>query len=130
MKKVVISPHARNAPMLGITIPARNPPNRWTLARHPPVAPMGTGIAVAIVLPLSGSASSLRALASRAPTTAPMAVRRITPSREHDLDARTLESTAVGIREPGIADQHVEFIDRREPHGCLLVELRVVREDH
>jgi hypothetical protein len=27
MKKAVISPHAMNAPMLGITIPAKNPPN-------------------------------------------------------------------------------------------------------
>src|ERR671918_1635405 len=49
IKNAVISPQARNAPMLGITIPARNPPNRWTLVRHPPVAaPVGTGIAVDI----------------------------------------------------------------------------------
>jgi hypothetical protein len=37
-----------------MTIPARNPPNRWTLARHPPVAAVGAGIAIDITILLSG----------------------------------------------------------------------------
>ena len=133
MKNAVMSPHAMNAPMLGITIPARNPPNRWTFARHPPVAaPTGAGIAVDIRAPslllwLRQIACGPSPIASAHRfTTASVAPR----SREHHLDARLLESATVGLPEPRVADQHVELVDRREPHGGLLVELRVVREDH
>ena len=35
MNSAVIRPHAMNAPMLGITMPARWPPRRWILAFRP-----------------------------------------------------------------------------------------------
>src|SRR6266545_2262616 len=117
MKKAVISPHARNAPMFGITIPARKPPNLWTLARHPPVAGVGTGIAVDIRGPPFSSGYA-RSVADPRPVRAsmgssPTRVRRITSSRQHDLDVGLLESETVRLRESAIADQHVEIVDSR-----------------
>src|SRR5919106_4795642 len=57
MKNAVIRPHAMNAPMLGITIPARNPPKRWILARiPPPAATGGGGTDINIAPPPPGSA--------------------------------------------------------------------------
>src|SRR4029453_8342064 len=46
--KAVMSPQAMNAAILGITIPAMNPPSLWTLARTPPPAAVGTGTGSAI----------------------------------------------------------------------------------
>jgi len=41
MKGAVISPQAMNAPMLGITMPARLPPRRWIFALRPPPVTVG-----------------------------------------------------------------------------------------
>src|SRR5437762_11196714 len=35
MNSAVMRPQAMNAPMLGMTMPARNPPMRWTCTRAP-----------------------------------------------------------------------------------------------
>ena len=42
MNSAVIRPQAMNAPMLGITIAARNAPNFWTVAFSP--VPVGAGV--------------------------------------------------------------------------------------
>ena len=42
MNSAVIKPHAMNAPMLGMIIPARKPPNRCIPARTP--VPVTVGV--------------------------------------------------------------------------------------
>src|SRR6266496_6520552 len=122
--KAVSRPHARIAPILGITIPARKPPNLWTLARQPPVA-TGTGTGSAIDIAHTPFSRVARFRCGRSQGTKPVLrwligpltttpsghrVRRCASgSRQHHLHAGVLERTPVHLGQAPVGDQGVDL---------------------